>query len=72
VILNHCKISEKKGSKDLITSSTFITREIQKIQAWISNLNEDNNEEIIPFVGRFTQQDNPIDIAKENLETLDI
>jgi Zn-dependent peptidase ImmA (M78 family)/DNA-binding XRE family transcriptional regulator len=62
----------KKGSKDLSTSSIFIIREIQQKQAWISEVNEDNNEDIIPFVGKFSQQDNPIEIANDILDTLKI
>lgn len=62
----------KKGSKDLSTSSIFIIREIQQKQAWISEVNEDNKEDIIPFVGKYSQQDNPIEIANDILDTLKI
>ncbi len=41
----------KAGSKELSTSSIFIIPEIQQKQAWISEVNEDNNENIVPFVG---------------------
>ena len=34
----------KKGSKSLSTASVFIIREIQQKQAWISDMNEENNE----------------------------
>ncbi len=62
----------KKGSKVLSTSSIFIIREIQQKQAWISEVNEDNNEEIIPFVGKYSQHNNPGDIAKNIIDTLGI
>jgi Zn-dependent peptidase ImmA (M78 family)/DNA-binding XRE family transcriptional regulator len=62
----------KAGSKKLSTSSIFIIREIQQKQAWISEVNEDNNENIIPFVGRFSINDNPIKVANDILSTLNI
>ncbi|MEA3445184.1 MAG: helix-turn-helix transcriptional regulator, partial [Bacteroidota bacterium] len=49
----------KVGSKELSTSSIFIIREVQQKQAWISEVNEDNNEKTIPFVGKFSLKDNP-------------
>lgn len=62
----------KTGSKELSTSSIFIIREIQQKQAWISEVNEDNNENKVPFIGRFTIKDNPILVAKDILATLNI
>ncbi len=62
----------KKGSKELSTSSIFIIREIQQKQAWISEVNEENNENPLPFVGRFSQHNNPSEIAKDILKTLGI
>jgi len=62
----------KKGSKELGTASIFIIREIQQKQAWISEVNEQNEEEKIPFVGRFSLQDNPVTVSKDILSTLDI
>ncbi len=59
-------------SKALGTGSIFIIREIQQKQAWISNANEENNESKIPFVGRFSVNDNPITVAKDILNTLGI
>lgn len=60
------------GSKSLTTSSIFIIREIQQKQAWISDVNEENEEEKLPFVGRFSINDNPEIVAKDILNTLDI
>ncbi len=62
----------KVGSKELSTSSIFIIREIQQKQAWISEVNEDNDEETIPFVGKFSLKDNPIIVAQDILSTLNI
>lgn len=62
----------KTGSKELSTSSIFIIREIQQKQAWISEVNEDNNENRVPFIGRFTIKDNPVLVAKDILASLNI
>ena len=57
----------KPGSKELSTSSIFIIREIQQKQAWISEVNEENNENIVPFVGRFSIKDSTIKVAQDIL-----
>lgn len=62
----------KKDSKPLGTASIFIIREIQQKQAWISEVYEEDKENKIPFVGRFSINDNPKVVAKDILETLDI
>ncbi len=62
----------KSGSKELTTSSVFIIREIQQKQAWISDVNAENQEEKLPFVGRFSITDNPEVVAKDILNTLQI
>lgn len=62
----------KNGSKALSTSSIFIIRDIQQKQSWISNLNEENNENKLHFVGKFTLKDNPEIVANDILNTLDI
>ncbi len=62
----------KNGSKTLTTSSIFIIREIQQKQAWISDAFADNDEIKLPFVGRFTINDNPQVVAQDILKTLDI
>jgi Zn-dependent peptidase ImmA (M78 family)/transcriptional regulator with XRE-family HTH domain len=59
-------------SKALSTSSIFIIREIRQKQSWISAANEENNEPKIPFVGRFTINDDPALVAKDILNTLGI
>jgi Zn-dependent peptidase ImmA (M78 family)/transcriptional regulator with XRE-family HTH domain len=62
----------KSGSKSLTTSSIFIIREIQQKQAWLSEVYSDNQEEKLQFVGRYTINDNPQDVANNILETLKI
>lgn len=62
----------KSGSKSLTTSSIFIIREIQQKQAWISDVYSDNQEEKLPFVGRFNINDNPQKVANDILQTLNI
>lgn len=62
----------KSGSKSLTTSSIFIIREIQQKQAWISDVYSDNQEEKLPFVGRFSINDNPQKVANDILKILNI
>jgi Zn-dependent peptidase ImmA (M78 family)/DNA-binding XRE family transcriptional regulator len=62
----------KNGSKSLSTSSIFIIREIRQKQSWISEMNEENNERKLPFVGKFSIKDNPEIVAADILETLNI
>jgi Zn-dependent peptidase ImmA (M78 family)/transcriptional regulator with XRE-family HTH domain len=62
----------KSGSKTLTTSSIFIIREIQQKQTWISDINSENQEEKLAFVGRFSINDNPQTVAKDILNTLKI
>lgn len=62
----------KSGSKALSTSSIFIIREIQQKQAWISDVNSENQEEKLPFVGRFSINDHPQKVANDILATLNI
>jgi len=62
----------KSGSKEITTSSIFIIREIQQKQAWISDVYSENNEDKLPFIGKFTIRDNPQKVANDILETLSI
>jgi Zn-dependent peptidase ImmA (M78 family)/transcriptional regulator with XRE-family HTH domain len=62
----------KKDSKALGTASIFIIREIQQKQAWISEINKENNENKISFVGKFSIKDNPITVAADILNSLGI
>ncbi|MGE5412257.1 MAG: ImmA/IrrE family metallo-endopeptidase [Clostridiales bacterium] len=61
-----------KGSRELSTSSVFLIRDIQQKQAWISEVLADNNEEKLPFVGRFNYNCDPKIVASNILETLNI
>lgn len=62
----------KSGSKELTTASVFIIREIQQKQNWISDVYEENQEDKLSFVGRFSIKDNPREVAFDILETLKI
>ncbi|WKD85982.1 hypothetical protein KCTC32516_01332 [Polaribacter huanghezhanensis] len=62
----------KSGSKSISTGSIFIIREIQEKQSWISELYKENEEEKVPFVGKFSINDNPVEVAKDILTTLNI
>ncbi len=62
----------KSGSRELTTSSVFIIREVQQKQAWISDVYEENKENQLPFVGRFSINDNPQKVADDMLATLKI
>lgn len=62
----------KKDAKELSTASIFIIREIQQKQAWISNLFQENEEQPLSFVGKYNIQSNPVEVANDILETLQI
>ena len=62
----------RKTAKKLGTASTFILREIQQKQAWISELYSENEEVPLSFVGKFTTKSNPQNVAKDILATLNI
>jgi Zn-dependent peptidase ImmA (M78 family)/transcriptional regulator with XRE-family HTH domain len=62
----------KNGSKPLSSSSIFIIREIQQKQSWISDTNEENAEDKLPFVGKYSLNDNPKVIANDIIQTLGI
>src|ERR1035437_10855809 len=49
----------RKTAKPLGTASIFIIREIQQKEAWISDIYEENNEQPLSFVGKFSLQANP-------------
>lgn len=62
----------KKDSKPLGTGSIFIIREIQQKQSWIRDLNDENEHEGLPFIGKFSLNDNPTTVAKDILNILNI
>ncbi len=62
----------KPNSKPLSTASIFIIREIQQKQAWISDVYQDNEEEPLLFVGKYNINSNPVLVANDILETLQI
>jgi len=62
----------RQSAKELGTGSVFIIREIQQKQAWISEINEDNKEEPLAFVGKFTIKNDPQTVARDILSTFEI
>ncbi|MBV6511026.1 MAG: hypothetical protein FMNOHCHN_00505 [Ignavibacteriaceae bacterium] len=62
----------KPGSKDLSTSVIFIIREIQQKQAWVRESFLNENKEPLPFIGRFSLENNPQDVAVDILKVLGI
>lgn len=62
----------RNDSLELDTASLFIIRDIQEKQSWISELYEEIGEEVLPFVGKYTMNDNPEVIAQNILNTLKI
>ncbi len=50
----------------------FIIRDIQEKQSWIIVLFQEISEDKLPFVGKFSINDNPEVIAKDILNTLKI
>lgn len=62
----------RKTAKPLGTASIFIIREIQQKQSWIRDVYEENHDKQLPFVGKYSIKDNPIDVANDILSTLNI
>lgn len=62
----------KYGSIELSTSATFIIREIQRKQVWVSDEIMDSGEPPLNFVGRFSIKDSPKSVAADILATLRI
>ena len=62
----------RNSAKPIGTASVFIIREIQQKQAWIKELLEENKDKPLPFVGRFTVNSNPKEVATDILRTLEI
>lgn len=62
----------RPNAKPLSTASIFIIREIQQKQAWISDVYQENDEKQLPFVGKFNIHSNPLQVANDILETLQI
>lgn len=62
----------RQSAKDLSTGSVFIIREIQQKQSWMSEVNEDNLEAPLDFVGKFSLNSNPVDVAEDILKRLKI
>jgi transcriptional regulator with XRE-family HTH domain len=62
----------KSDSIQLTTGSIFIIREIQQKQAWLSDVLEENGGEKLPFIGKYTINNSPEEVAKDILSILNI
>lgn len=62
----------RSGSKELTTAAEFIIRDIRQKHSWISELQRENEEPVLPFVGRFTVNDEPSAVAQDILRILAI
>ncbi|MEM6829923.1 MAG: helix-turn-helix domain-containing protein, partial [Bacteroidota bacterium] len=62
----------KSDSKDLTTGSIFIIREIQQKQNWLSEVMEESGESKLPFIGKFSLNNSPIEVAEDIIKTLGI
>ncbi|MCG2618125.1 helix-turn-helix domain-containing protein [Terrimonas sp. NA20] len=55
----------RKDARALGTASTFIIREIQQKQAWMKDILETEEADPLPFVGRFSLQDDASVVTNE-------
>ncbi|HYM21028.1 MAG TPA: XRE family transcriptional regulator [Candidatus Kapabacteria bacterium] len=62
----------KKSAKPLGTASEFIIRELRQKQEWMREFYQENGEEKLPFVGKFSSSDDPAKVAADILQTLQI
>jgi Zn-dependent peptidase ImmA (M78 family)/DNA-binding XRE family transcriptional regulator len=62
----------RRGSEPLGTASTFIIREMQQKQAWLSDEFKANGEQQNGFIGRFSLNDDPAKVARDILSTIQI
>jgi Zn-dependent peptidase ImmA (M78 family)/DNA-binding XRE family transcriptional regulator len=62
----------RDDAQELDTASLFIIRDVQEKQSWIRDWYEEIGEDELPFVGKFTINDNPEVVAKDILDTLKI
>ncbi|PRP68115.1 ImmA/IrrE family metallo-endopeptidase [Nonlabens agnitus] len=62
----------RNDAQELDTASLFIIRDVQEKQNWISELFEEIGEDKLPFVGKYSINDNPEIVAKDILDTLKI
>lgn len=62
----------KANSGELSTASVFIIREIRQKQAWISEMNQENQQAKVPFIGRFTINHDPREVAGDMLKELNL
>src|SRR5690554_7492809 len=58
----------RDDAQKLDTASLFIIRDVQEKQNWISELYEEIGEDKLPFVGKYSINDNPEIVAKDILD----
>jgi Zn-dependent peptidase ImmA (M78 family)/DNA-binding XRE family transcriptional regulator len=62
----------RKNAVPLTTGTIFIIRELQEKQQWTHDWYEEEGQEPLPFVGRFSMRDSPAVVAADLLTELDI
>ncbi|MCV9388943.1 ImmA/IrrE family metallo-endopeptidase [Reichenbachiella ulvae] len=62
----------KSDSKNLTTGSIFIIREIQQKQNWLSEVMEESGESKLSFIGKFSLNNSPTEVAEDIIKTLGI
>jgi Zn-dependent peptidase ImmA (M78 family)/DNA-binding XRE family transcriptional regulator len=62
----------RRSAVPLGTASIFIIRELREKQAWVRDWMEEQGEEPLSFVGRFSLKDSPAIVAADILQELDI
>ncbi|MEX2564416.1 MAG: XRE family transcriptional regulator [Cyclobacteriaceae bacterium] len=61
-----------KEKKDYSTGLMFIMREVQERQQWMKDFLMEEEEEPLPFIGKFSHQDNVKKVASDIISTLEI
>jgi Zn-dependent peptidase ImmA (M78 family)/DNA-binding XRE family transcriptional regulator len=62
----------RKTAKPLGTGSVFIIREIQQKQRWLSDLYQENEEEALSFIGKFSAKSDPQVVARDILNIINL
>lgn len=60
------------GAAPLSTASLFLIRELQQKQSWISDEFKADGKPPLKFIGKFSLQDNPSDVAHDILSSLNL
>jgi Zn-dependent peptidase ImmA (M78 family)/DNA-binding XRE family transcriptional regulator len=62
----------KENSKPLSTATIFILREIQQKQSWLRDISIESGESKLKFIGKYSMNNSPSDVAEDILNTLQI